>query len=240
MTIKAWEGPSTVNGATVMLGVSCEERPSKNKKTGPMVQVSVLVKDEHPVEAVRSGADVAVCEFCPLRPKLHREAKKKGEEVAKHPCYLLPYRMSAQYKALLPMEMDFEGAMDALAGRDVRFGSYGNGSSVPRDVLEPLLKVVGMRTKYEHDWRNPDNQWMAKYAMASVHSLEEREEARALGFRTFRTGDDVGEGEILCLFDSHKIQCVDCGLCNGSNALEDGVVDWGREPRKDIVIPSHK
>jgi uncharacterized metal-binding protein len=37
---------------------------STNIKTGPMKQVSILVKDIHPVEAVRTGADSVICGDC--------------------------------------------------------------------------------------------------------------------------------------------------------------------------------
>ena len=229
MTVKAYEGPSTVDGQTIMLGIGCEEKGSKNTKTGPMVQVGVLLRDVHPVEAVRNGADEAICGGCPLRPTIHAEMKAEGTEVSEFPCYVKKYRKVAQWKALQAASEDFDRSLEVLEGRSVRFGEYGNMSSAPREVVEPLLKVVENHTLYEHDWRNPENQWLKLYAMASVHSPEEREEANSMGWRTFRTGDSVEDGEVFCPNYTHKIQCIDCNLCSGNSC-----------GAKDIVNPAHR
>ena len=229
MTILAWEGESKVNGEPVMLGISAEDpkRPSKNIKTGPMVQVVAMLRDVHPHEATKTGADEAVCGGCKLRPSVHKKLKMVGEEVAEHPCYVLTYRKAAQWKALKKAEEDLEGAIAAVSGRAVRFGEYGNMSSVSREAVEALMRAADKHTLYEHEWRKPGNQWLKDYAMASVHSEDERQEAKALGWRTFKTGDELEEGEIWCPFHEHGIQCIKCGLCNGGEG-------------KDIVIPSHR
>jgi len=235
MTIKVYEGPSTVNGAIIMLGVSALKRlksgvvgTSKNTKTGPMIQVGAMLRDVHPVEAVRNGADEAICGGCPLRPVVHNKLKLTGDQVSKFPCYVKKYRKVAQWKAIKACKVDPDGALEAISGRSVRFGEYGNMSSVPREVLEPLLQAVSHHTLYEHDWRNLENQWLKEYSMASVHSEQERQEARDLGWRTFRTGDNPQDGEIFCPHYTNGIQCIDCNLCAGQKLKA-----------KDIVIPSH-
>jgi len=228
MTIKAWEGSSTVNDDAIMLGISCEDRGSRNPKTGPMVQVGVMLRDVHPVEAVRTGADEAICGGCPLRPIIHNKLKMTDDQVSKYPCYVKKYRKVAQWKAWKACDEDFEKAFDSLSGRSVRFGEYGNMSSVPREVMEPLLQAADNHTLYEHEWRKEENQWLKLYAMASVHSEQERQEAKSLGWRTFRTGDDPQDGEIFCPNYTHKIQCIDCNLCSGNSC-----------GAKDIVNPPH-
>jgi hypothetical protein len=40
---------------------------SENRKTGDMVQVWVLVRNESPWDAVKSGTDASVCFDCPHR-----------------------------------------------------------------------------------------------------------------------------------------------------------------------------
>tara|TARA_R110000824_G_scaffold8691_5_gene39150 strand:+ start:1602 stop:2327 length:726 start_codon:yes stop_codon:yes gene_type:complete len=45
------------------------KQKSTNVKTGPLMQVSILVKDTHPFEAVKSGKDSVICGDC-----IHREA----------------------------------------------------------------------------------------------------------------------------------------------------------------------
>lgn len=235
MTLKIYEGPSTVNGAVIMLGVSALKRlkggvvgTSKNTKTGPMIQVGAMLRDVHPVEAVRNGADEAICGSCPLRPVVHNKLKMTGDQVSKYACYVLTYRKVAQWKSLKACAVDLAGALEAISGQSVRFGEYGNMSSVPREILEPLLKATKHHTLYEHEWRNPENQWLREYSMASVHSEQERQEAKSLGWRTFRTGNAANTGEILCPHYTNKIQCIKCNLCSGN-----------KSGAKDIVIPSH-
>ena len=62
--------------------------------------------------------------------------------------------------------------------------------------------------------------------MASVHTIEEKEYANSLGFRTFRTGN-AGSGDILCPSET-GISCAQCKLCCGSS-----------KKAKDIYIPAH-
>ena len=231
--LKMYDGPSTIRpDKRVMLRVMGLKKKSKNAKTGPMVQVGGILADVHPVEATKSGCDEALCGGCRLRPKLHAEDKANGVEVSEHPCYVKTIYKSAQRKAGIAQETTFEEAINALRGKDVRFGEYGNMSAFPREVLEPAFEAVvesgGNHTCYEHEWENPANQWLAKYAMASVHNEEERARAKALGWRTFRTGETQLPGEMLCLYESKGVQCVRCKLCSGNQVN-----------KRDIYIPSH-
>lgn len=66
----------------------------------------------------------------------------------------------------------------------VRGGSYGDPAAVPFEVWEALFSKAKNWTAYTHHWRTCD-QRLKKYAMASVDSPEERDEAQALGWRTF-------------------------------------------------------
>ena len=228
MTIKAWEGQSEINGKDIVLAIGAEKRKSRNPKTGPMVQVAAFVKDVSPLEAQQTGADEATCGGCPLRPTLHKEAKSKNEEVSKYPCYVKTFRKLAQWLAAKKCDVDYAGALDALSGRSVRFGEYGNMSSVPREVVEPLMQATNNHTLYEHEWEKEENQWLKEYAMASVHSLEEKEKANKMGWRAFRVGDDLQGDEIFCPNHTHNIQCIKCKLCSGNKC-----------GAKNIVIPSH-
>ena len=73
--------------------------------------------------------------------------------------------------------------------------------------------------------------------MASVDTIEEREEAKKAGWRTFRvaekfTGEDIVlPGEILCPASEEagkRTTCDKCGLCAGLS-----------RKAKDIMIPVH-
>ena len=213
MTIKAWQGPSTIDGQDIMAVVSCHDRASKNTKTGDMVQVSFMRTDTKPSTAVKEGKDVSVCGNCPLRAAIRKETKSNDP-----PCYVATHWKAATWKAAAALKEDIGAAMRAMIYKAVRFGEYGNMSSIPRAVAEKLLKAADEWTLYEHEWEKPSNQWLRRWAMASVHSHEEALRAQAMGWRTFRVkgpGEAPMKGEVVCPFESHKVQCRDCLLCDG-------------------------
>lgn len=65
--MKAWEGPSLIDGRPIMLCLSGVKRPLQSKKLGDMIQASVLPVDEPPHVAVKSGLNTAVCGDCSRR-----------------------------------------------------------------------------------------------------------------------------------------------------------------------------
>jgi len=241
MSIKFYEGPSTIDGGQVMGYISGEGNPSKNIKTGPALQVGVMVNDVHPCEAAKSGADHSVCGGCRLRPSVHKAEKAEGNAVGADSCYVVLMFKGSQWRSLGKSKVRKPIASAYIADADfVRFGEYGNMSALPREVIEPMLKSAKKWTLYEHEWRKPANQWLRHYAMASVHSEAERLEAKALGWRTFRIlgeGEESVSGEIVCPFETHGVQCIKCGLCNGA---ESGAYIGGfLQQLKDITIHSH-
>ena len=76
---------------------------------------------------------------------------------------------------------------------------------------------------------------MADYCMASVESLIERAEAKALGFRTYRVtheAERVAHQEAMCpgaKKTGQGLTCIDCGHCNGNSTGLAG----------DVTIPVH-
>lgn len=61
-----YDGPSAIDGERIVVIVCALER-SRNAKTGHMVQTYILRADMHPIEAVRTGADVSICGGCKHR-----------------------------------------------------------------------------------------------------------------------------------------------------------------------------
>ena len=59
-----YDGPSRLDRAPIIVLATGIDTPSKNQKTGPMVQTYILRKDISPSEAVRSGADYSICGNC--------------------------------------------------------------------------------------------------------------------------------------------------------------------------------
>ena len=73
-----YDGPSRLDRAPIIVLATGIDTPSKNQKTGPMVQTYILRKDISPSEAVRSGADYSICGNC-----IHR-----GGHDRKRSCYV--------------------------------------------------------------------------------------------------------------------------------------------------------
>ena len=63
-----YDGPSMLDGQRIVVIVT-GIKGSRNTKTGNMVQTYILRPDMHPLEAVRTGADVSICGDCPARGK---------------------------------------------------------------------------------------------------------------------------------------------------------------------------
>ena len=214
MTIKAWQGPSTIDGQDIMAVVSCEKRASNNDKTGDMVQVGFMRTDMKPSAAVKEGKDRSICGDCPLRAQVRKDTGN-GEA----PCYVNTMWKASTWKAATALKEDIDAAVKAMKRKPVRCGEYGNMSSIPREVAEELLMAASKGwTLYDHEWRKADNQWLRSWAMASVHSMAEALEAQARGWRTFRVrgpDDPLMDNEIQCPHRTCGVQCRDCLLCDG-------------------------
>ena len=103
--------------------------------------------------------------------------------------------------------------------RTIRLGSYGDPSMVPDGVLQQWRDAIAKGyTGYTHQWhKRPD---LAGQFMASVDSIEEKEQAQAMGWYTFRVESDHRarpmKDETVCLNYRHaSIKCCDCLLCDG-------------------------
>lgn len=196
-------------------------RPSTNPKTGPTVQIWSLVRNTHPVEAARTGADRAVCFSCPLRP-----AKSGGCYVKKNQA---PANVWKSY--CLGKYPHIADRYHLFAGRVVRFGAYGEPTLLPIPTVSAIAAVTAHWLGYTHQWRRPAFAAYKKFFMASCKGREEAKEAQALGWRTFTIiPEDAAplRAEILCPNETKGTQCITCGLCNGATSR-----------RRSIVIHPH-
>ena len=229
-----WVGPSEVDGKVIVLLATCLVSPSDNTKTGPMVQLLIMLVDEPPHEAVKSGHDKSVCGDCPAR----------GGPTWKNWCYVLVWQSILKiWKAFKRGAYPKGSVEDLIASRwSVRGGAYANHSSVPFEENEKIfsaLRAAGKKwTLYEHDWRNCD-QRLAKWAMASCETLSDAKEARRMGWRPYWAclPEDIRaakeEALLECPFrldDPTTPQCADCGLCNGKKE---------EDYRPGIFVPVH-
>ena len=119
-----------------------------------------------------------------------------------------------------------------LAGRVVRLGSYGDPAAVPSHVWRALVHKAKGWVGYTHQWRIRES--LHNLCMASVDDPKEYEEAKAMGWRTFRvrTADEqLMTREIMCPAADeagNKTTCEKCRLCAGTS-----------KPAKDIAIIVH-
>ena len=221
-----WRGPSAFDPSVdVLVVLTGLRRPSVNPKTGPMVQAWILRDDVEltPYQAMHTGNDGAICGTCPLS--------------ANRGCYVVvnnaPNAIMRAILAGTTPDMPLESAMDALRGRKLRIGAYGDPAAVSFDVWETLLTFASGHTGYTHAWRDCDPRF-ASIVMASVEDRRSLMKADDKGWRAFYVSRDPvasipsahhngGRRVITCPASaeaSHRTTCHDCGLCDGTYALD--------------------
>jgi hypothetical protein len=193
---------------------------STNRKTGNMAQLHILHDRVEPHTAQRTGRDQAVCGGCPLRPSLDGG------------CYVVTCQgpLSAWRATQRQPVATWSEIGEALQGRSLRLGAYGDPAALPGHLIAVLSALVhGGCTGYTHGWRTrPD---LKPYCMASTHGEMETLDAQASGWRTCRMmelGGHMLSQEIQCPNESNGIDCADCLLCRGASLQA-----------KSITIPAH-
>jgi len=217
---------------------------SSNKKTGGMLQTYIIRSHVHPVAAVQTGGDVAICNDCPMRG-LVATKKRRGKGKNFRACYVNVWQGPSmvygafrrnRYVDYNPVEHD-----RFIRGRPIRFGTYGEPVLLPLELMEHLASISDGWTGYTHQWANVQFAGYRRFLMASVHGITgpwSREHAKSLGWRTFRTMRD-GEpdaGERLCPASKeagHRLSCDVCNLCDGEGRRKIGL------QCVDIYIPGH-
>jgi len=199
--------------AEVVVTATGGRRRSVNKKTGDMIQIQAAPTAVDPVTAGNSGHQKLVCFDCPIQALCY---VNKGHA---------PLAVWQATKAQPPIDLSVWDSR----GKPVRLGSWGDPAAMSTEVLETV--TAGLHTGYTHQWRKRSD--LSEICMASVETPAQREEATALGWRTFRPiidGQAPDTGEILCPYVSTggKVQCSTCLLCSGR-----------RSQAKDIVVPIH-
>lgn len=209
----AYQGPSLHpdgDGGDIVAIVTTGR--SRNVKTGNMAQLWILRADKSPVEAVKDGSDDAICGECPHR---HHEGGA---------CYVVVGNAPQSVWRAWKRGRYSEGVdEDALAGRVLRLGAYGDPAAVPTKVLNRMTKAASSWTGYTHAWRSLSRtrrRSLRGLMMASVDSATQHKKAKRGGWRTFRVAlsaaADRVKKEIVCPSESHAVQCIDCTLCQGT------------------------
>lgn len=208
-----YDGPSSINGAPIV-GIATME--SRNGKTGNMIQTFIVRADQHPLEALSTGADSAICGDCALRGSPD-EPRLCYVDVGKSVAQVWSAWVRGSYPLVTPDE-----ARAAVAGRIVRMGSYGDPFAIRRSAWD-WVKAADGWTGYSHQWRRANAQWLRAFTMASVDSLAELEMAQSLGWRTFRVrsaAEPLAALEIRCPASKeagNTRQCITCRACDGAD-----------------------
>ncbi len=216
-TLVLWEGASRLDGTPIMVVASRINAPSKNGKTGDMVQVSIMRRDLSPIDAWKAGADGAVCPAACV----HRSKARGGRGT----CYVNKARLGATWRAACRLADAGKVGMPVglFTGAVVRLGMEGDPSAVPFTAWQEILIGAKRHTGYTADWRRLPRDWSAIF-MASCASPADVTDAIAAGWRPFTASasqaDDAAyaaAGLKVCASDSVGLSCVRCGGCDGTS-----------------------
>lgn len=232
-----YRGPSVIDGSPIAVIVTGLQDGARNTKTGPMTQIYIMRSDMNPMVAVHTGEDYSICGECRHRGTVETDPKTGLRKNVGRSCYVtLMHGPRVVYDAFqrgVYEDRTPGQARKLLAGRNVRLGAYGDPAAVPMEVWDQALDRVLKVNGYTHLWRKfPE---LSAFCMASCDTEEEREEAKGLGFRTFRVrtkNDPVlpGEGQCPASAELKKaVQCVQCMLCGGRRT----------KAKADITILAH-
>ena len=204
-----YDGPSMIDGSPIV-GIAVTSK-SRNAKTGVMVQTYILRADMFPMEAIRTGADDAICGDCQHR------GTSCYVDVSKSVTAIYYAWMRGSYFLASPKRV-----ARMLRGRKVRIGAYGDPAAIPAMHWRDLVRHADGHTGYSHQWRQPFAQGLRGIVMASADSPSDRDIARAMGWRTFRvrTADQpLAAREIMCPASDEagkRRQCATCMACDGA------------------------
>ena len=246
MTTTIYRGASAYNGEEVAVQAQSTRRAANNEKTGDMVQLAIWATGGIPAD---KDAQRAACGGCAL--------------LESGVCYVVKMRLRASWERISDVLLSLEDfrTIRRVKRRAIRIGSDGDPGAVPASWWGRFFATVRPRngwTGYTHGWvprtmstgevAPACDASMARWFMASCDTVEEREAAKALGYRTARVsqdGEPLQAGEILCpaISTNGRIQCADCLLCDGTADGRASASPYFRkgapEARPDIVFPAH-
>ena len=227
----AYEGPSIIDGRPIVVIINKIDG-SDNAKTGAIVQSFIIRSDVAPTDALKTGDDVSICGQCVHRPILARESGTA-------PCYVNVGRsvrsVYEAYKRGRYTRADHATIADALTGKIVRLGTYGDPAAAPVSMWHAITARAAGRRGYTHQWQaeNFDHASWAPLVMASADSIDEAAQANLFGMRVFRVsvGVDLQAGETICPASAEggrRTTCEKCILCSGTSITA-----------RDVVIADH-
>ena len=190
---------------------------SGNTKTGNMVQIFILRADQDPVAAIQSGADFTVCGDC-----IHRKQADGSRSCYVNVGQSVLSVWRAWKRGVYVENPSTELIARALKGRRVRWGSYGDPSIIPADVVALWNEHADGWTGYTHQWRQPWAQWCRGTFQASCDGFADYLAASDAGWRTFavvpKNGEAFSGKQCPATVDGSEATCRTCALCDGARA----------------------
>ena len=117
-------------------------------------------------------------------------------------------------------------------GNYVRFGTYGEPSLLPFDLVQDMTAAASSWTGYTHQWAKGWAVPYREYFMASVHDAQGQHAAQLKGYRSFIAsvvGTETAVGCPASKEGGYRSNCAVCGLCSGVQG----------KGRKDVKILVH-
>ena len=195
---------------------------SVNSKTGNMIQTYIL--PESWIHNKWIGSDKPVCGNC-----IHAQHKNAD-------CYVRKgwslVGLHSTIKGAIHLWKTPESFMEIIpifSGKGFRFGTYGEAVLMGETIVKAICAVVKNWSGYTHQWRKRRYDWAAGYFMASVESVDEKLQANALGYRTYRVmnkGESMEPDEKLCPASKEAgrtTACLFCNLCRGNSVDEKNI-----------------
>jgi len=208
------ESTSPIDGSPIVVILTMG---SSNRKTGNMCQVWILRADVNPVQAVNTGEDYSICGNCPHR-KQADGSRSCYVNVGQAPNSVWKTYQAGKYER----DLHALGAREAVKGRKIRWGAYGDPALVNRLTFRVLNNAAAGHTAYTHQWREPWAQWTAGHMQASCDGMADYLEASSRGFKTFavipKNGDSYSGKLCPATAEGSKVTCLTCSLCDGVKA----------------------
>jgi hypothetical protein len=127
-------------------------------------------------------------------------------------------REFGDYESIPPLNWRHkENIIEMATQKYVRFGSYGEPSLIPIEVVRSIVMVASNWTGYTHQWQKKPE--YSNFFMASNHSAEAEKIAKLEGWLSFVASDDQTD-LVSCPASKEmgfKSNCAKCGLCSGTD-----------------------
>lgn len=225
-----WEGVSRIDNKTpIVCIITGIDKPSKNGKTGDLMQTWILRQDVNPAQAVRERQDKSVCGDCP-----HRR-----DEEGNRTCYVnmrTPGSVWRSYQRgnYARLERKYWYLLGQVRQAGIRFGAYGDPGAVPVDIWTQLQTVAPFTTGYTHTWRYRPADY-ANVTMASCETVADLRQAESMGYKAFlvveagTASDVIGAGMARCPSDPAltgvHVPCSQCKGCSGNVSRRHRVIE---------------